>query len=44
MATPPPPPPSDLPPGWQEMKDPSSGHSYYYNATTGETTWTKPSK
>ena len=46
--TPPPPPgappPSygNLPPGWQAMSDPASGATYYYNATSGESTWTRP--
>mmetsp|Transcript_12598 Transcript_12598/g.27713 ORF Transcript_12598/g.27713 Transcript_12598/m.27713 type:complete len:338 (-) Transcript_12598:376-1389(-) len=31
-----------LPPGWQSAKDPFSSKTYYYNATTGERTWTKP--
>ena len=28
--------------GWEEVKDPSTGVSYYYNAATGETTWDRP--
>ena len=43
---PPPPPPAGgaggLPPGWSEAKDPSSGVTYYYNASTGATQWTPP--
>lgn len=31
-----------LPPGWNEYNDPSTGNSYYNNAGTGETTWTRP--
>src|SRR2546423_10282055 len=30
-----------LPPGWSEHKAPS-GHSYYYNATTKQSTYTRP--
>jgi len=32
-----------LPPGWVEAKDPKSGKTYYYNKTTKETSWKKPS-
>lgn len=39
---PPMPPPAELPSPWQEMFDDASKHVYYYNTTTGETTWTKP--
>jgi len=28
--------------GWVETLDPNSGHNYYTNAGTGETTWEKP--
>jgi len=41
-AAPPPPPSNALPAGWSEMRDPGSGAAYFYNANTGETTWTKP--
>lgn len=27
---------------WTEHVDPQSGHTFYYNAATGETSWTKP--
>ena len=27
---------------WEEMADPESGHTYYHNRTTGETTWSLP--
>jgi hypothetical protein len=27
---------------WIEATDPTSGDTYYYNSTTGETSWTKP--
>ena len=29
--------------GWVETKDPSSGNIYYYNTTTNETSWDRPS-
>ena len=32
-----------LPPDWEEYKDESSGSNYYYNRTTGKTTWDRPS-
>jgi hypothetical protein len=32
----------DLPAGWAPVKDPTTGRTYYYNATTRETSWTKP--
>ncbi|KAM7271657.1 hypothetical protein ACFE04_030871 [Oxalis oulophora] len=32
----------NLPPGWVEAKDPSSGSLYYYNQSTGTTQWEKP--
>ena len=31
-----------LPPGWVAIIDPSSGHYYYANQSTGEVTWDKP--
>ncbi len=33
---------SILPDQWVEAVDPSSGQTYYYNPTTNETSWTKP--
>jgi len=37
-------PPADaLPPGWTEHVDPRSGKTYYYNKSTKETSWKKPS-
>jgi hypothetical protein len=33
---------SDSAADWQMHKDPSSGAMYYFNATTGESTWTTP--
>lgn len=36
-----PPPPAPLPAGWTEHKTPS-GHTYYYNSATGESSWTRP--
>ena len=32
----------NLPPGWVEMMDPSSGKSYYYNEETMISSWDKP--
>jgi hypothetical protein len=32
----------DLPEGWEEMEDPSSGEVYYYNAKSGNTSWERP--
>jgi len=32
-----------LPPGWQEVQDPTSGKAYYWNQATNETTWDRPS-
>ena len=29
-------------PNWYSAVDPASGNTYYYNITTGETTWTNP--
>jgi hypothetical protein len=31
-----------LPAGWSEHMDPSSGESYYFNASEGVTTWDRP--
>ena len=30
------------PPPWTAMQDPTSGATYYYNAETGEASWTGP--
>ncbi|MCJ1461591.1 hypothetical protein MMC07_000188 [Pseudocyphellaria aurata] len=35
--------PQPLPPGWTEHRAPT-GHSYYYNATTKESTYNRPSQ
>lgn len=32
----------ELPPGWEPALDPSSGDFYFFNAGTGETSWTRP--
>lgn len=32
----------DLPEGWAEATDPTSGKVYYYNESTGKTLWTLP--
>ena len=46
IAAPPPPPGAPglppLPAGWSEATDPSSGHKYYINSATNESTWTRP--
>jgi len=34
---------AELPPGWVELVDPTSGHLYYLNEATNETLWKKPS-
>ena len=31
-----------LPPSWQQYVDPTSGHPYFVNLATGETTWARP--
>lgn len=31
-----------LPPGWVEMTDPTSGHVYFSNSATGESSWVRP--
>lgn len=44
-AAPPPPPPeapSDLPEGWESAPDPTTGVTYYFNPSTKQTQWTKP--
>ncbi|KAJ3695697.1 hypothetical protein LUZ60_001074 [Juncus effusus] len=33
---------SELPPGWIEAKDPSSGVTFYHNQSTGESQWDRP--
>jgi hypothetical protein len=33
---------SALPPGWEACTDEASGHPYYYNGRTGETSWELP--
>lgn len=32
----------ELPNGWQELVDPSSGSTYYYNEVNGTTSWDRP--
>lgn len=42
---PPPPPPrvvDALPPGWVQLKDPSSGKVYYFNESLSKTQWDRP--
>jgi hypothetical protein len=34
--------PQPTAPGWQAVLDPVSGVVYYYNASTGERSWTDP--
>lgn len=34
---------ADLPIGWEECEDPDSGQIYYYNGSTGESSWERPS-
>lgn len=31
-----------LPEGWAELKDPSSGRTYFYHAETKKSQWTRP--
>ena len=33
---------NSLPQGWEECTDPTSGHTYYYNGSTGQTSWELP--
>jgi len=33
---------SGLPAGWEQATDPLSGKTYFYNRSTGETSWTAP--
>lgn len=40
---PPAPPPADsLPPGWAAQLEPTSGRTYYYNQSTGQSQWEMP--
>ena len=34
--------PGELPGGWVELMDPESGAGYFYQPSTGETTWERP--
>jgi hypothetical protein len=38
----PPPPPSPPPEGWSEAVDPSTKRKYYFNRSTGQTSWSFP--
>lgn len=35
---------SPLPPGWLEAVDMKHGHTYYYNANLGKSSWVRPTK
>jgi hypothetical protein len=35
---------SDLPEGWEELVDPNTGTSYYFNQMDNSTTWERPQK
>ena len=37
-------PPESLPEGWAEFEQDDTGTKYYYNETSGETVWVKPTK
>jgi len=34
--------PTGLPPGWEQVADPTTGNPYYCNRATGESSWTVP--
>ena len=38
----PPPPGTTLPSGWLEVMDPATNRAYFYNQSTGETSWRRP--